>query len=391
MKALCWHGKHDIRYDTVPDPVIEHPRDAIIRVTSCAICGSDLHLYDGFIPGMEHGDVMGHEFMGEVVEVGADNRRLRVGDRVVVPFTIVCGECDQCRRGNFSVCERTNRNKDAADKMFGHTTAGLFGYSHLTGGYAGGQAEYVRVPYADVAPVKVPDELTDDQVLFLGDILPTGWQAAAQCEISHDDIVAIWGAGPVGQFSILSALLMGARQVIAIDRVPERLRMAESLGAVAINFEEQSVLEALKQLTHGKGPDKCIDAVGLEAHATRSLDSIYDRVKQAVMLETDRPHVLREMIYVCRPGGVLSIPGVYGGLVDKVPMGALMNKGLTVRTGQTHVNRWADGLLQRIIDKQIDPTFVITHRVPLADGPRMYETFRDKKDGCIKVVMTPFA
>ncbi|MBO4123410.1 glutathione-dependent formaldehyde dehydrogenase [Cupriavidus gilardii] len=392
MKALCWHGKHDIRYDTVPDPVIEHPRDAIIRVSSCAICGSDLHLYDGFVPGMEHGDIMGHEFMGEVVEVGAENRRLRVGDRVVVPFTIICGECDQCRRGNFSVCERTNRNKEAADKMFGHTTAGLFGYTHLTGGYAGGQAEYVRVPYADVAPVKVPAELSDEQVLFLGDILPTGWQAAAQCEIQPDDIVAIWGAGPVGQFCILSALLMGAKQVVVIDRVPERLRMAQQLGpdrVTVIDFENQSVLEALNEITHGKGPDKCIDAVGLEAHATRSLDSIYDRVKQAVMLETDRPHVLREMIYVCRPGGIVSIPGVYGGLVDKIPMGALMNKGLTIRTGQTHVNRWTDDLLQRIIDRQIDPTFVISHRVTLADGPSMYETFRDKHDGCIKVVMTP--
>ncbi len=392
MKALCWHGKHDIRYDTVPDPVIEHPRDAIIRVSSCAICGSDLHLYDGFVPGMEHGDIMGHEFMGEVVEVGAENRRLRVGDRVVVPFTIICGECDQCRRGNFSVCERTNRNKEAADKMFGHTTAGLFGYTHLTGGYAGGQAEYVRVPYADVAPVKVPAELSDEQVLFLGDILPTGWQAAAQCDIQPDDIVAIWGAGPVGQFCILSALLMGAKQVVVIDRVPERLRMAQQLGpdrVTLVDFENQSVLEALNEITHGKGPDKCIDAVGLEAHATRSLDSIYDRVKQAVMLETDRPHVLREMIYVCRPGGIVSIPGVYGGLVDKIPMGALMNKGLTIRTGQTHVNRWTDDLLQRIIDRQIDPTFVISHRVTLADGPSMYETFRDKHDGCIKVVMTP--
>ncbi|KAA0182816.1 glutathione-dependent formaldehyde dehydrogenase [Cupriavidus gilardii] len=392
MKALCWHGKHDIRYDTVPDPVIEHPRDAIIRVSSCAICGSDLHLYDGFVPGMEHGDIMGHEFMGEVVEVGAENRRLRVGDRVVVPFTIICGECDQCRRGNFSVCERTNRNKDAADKMFGHTTAGLFGYTHLTGGYAGGQAEYVRVPYADVAPVKVPAELSDEQVLFLGDILPTGWQAAAQCDIQPDDIVAIWGAGPVGQFCILSALLMGAKQVVVIDRVPERLRMAQQLGpdrVTLVDFENQSVLEALNEITQGKGPDKCIDAVGLEAHATRSLDSIYDRVKQAVMLETDRPHVLREMIYVCRPGGIVSIPGVYGGLVDKIPMGALMNKGLTIRTGQTHVNRWTDDLLQRIIDGQIDPTFVISHRVTLAEGPSMYETFRDKHDGCIKVVMTP--
>lgn len=301
MKALCWHGKHDIRCDTVPDPVIEHPRDAIVKVSSCAICGSDLHLYNGFVPGMEKGDILGHEFMGEVVEVGPENRRLRVGDRVVVPFTICCGECDQCRRGNFSVCERTNRNKANAEKVFGHSTAGLFGYTHLTGGYAGGQAEYVRVPYADVAPVKIPDGLSDESVLFLGDILPTGWQAAAQCEIQPEDIVAVWGAGPVGQFCILSALLQGAQRVIAIDRVPERLAMAEELGATPLNFGQVSIPEALNEQTRGKGPDKCIDAVGLEAHATGSLDSAYDRVKQAVMLESDRPHVLREMIYVCRP------------------------------------------------------------------------------------------
>lgn len=389
MKALCWHGKHDVRCDTVPDPVIEHPRDAIIRVSSCAICGSDLHLYNHFIPGMESGDVLGHEFMGEVVEVGPENRRLKVGDRVVVPFTIICGECDQCRRGNFSVCERTNRNKATADKAFGHTGAGLFGYSHLTGGYAGGQAEYVRVPYADVAPVKIPDGLTDEQVLFLGDILPTGWQAAAQCEIQPEDVVAIWGAGPVGQFCALSALLMGARQVIVIDRVPERLIMAQRLGATTIDFEHHSVVELLNELTLGKGPDKCIDAVGLEAHAAGSLDSMYDRVKQAVMLESDRPHVLREMIYVCRPAGILSVPGVYGGLVDKIPMGPLMNKGLTLRAGQTHVNRWTDDLLRRIQEGQIDPTFVITHQATLEDGPGLYETFRQKHDGCIKVVLKP--
>lgn len=388
MKALCWHGKHDIRCDTVPDPTIEHPRDAIVKVSSCAICGSDLHLFDGFIPGMKEGDVMGHEFMGEVVEVGTENRRLQVGDRVVVPFTIICGECDQCRRGNFSVCERTNRNKATADKVFGHSTAGLFGYSHLTGGYAGGQAEYVRVPYADVAPVKIPDGLSDESVLFLGDILPTGWQAAAQCDIQPGDIVAVWGAGPVGQFAILSALLLGAERVIAIDRVPERLAMAERLGATPLNFEQVSVVEALNEQTGGKGPDKCIDAVGLEAHATASLDSVYDRVKQAVMAESDRPHVLREMIYVCRPAGVLSVPGVYGGLVDKIPMGALMNKGLTLRTGQTHVNRWTDDLLRRIQEGQIDPSFVITHRVPIDLGPDMYKTFRDKQDGCVKVVIS---
>jgi threonine dehydrogenase-like Zn-dependent dehydrogenase len=389
MKALCWHGKHDVRCDTVPDPVIEHPRDAIIKVTSCAICGSDLHLYNHFIPGMESGDVLGHEFMGEVVEVGPENRRLNIGDRVVVPFTIICGECDQCRRGNFSVCERTNRNKATADKVFGHAGAGLFGYSHLTGGYAGGQAEYVRVPYADVAPVKIPEGLTDEQVLFLGDILPTGWQAAAQCDIQPEDVVAIWGAGPVGQFCALSALLMGARQVVVIDRVPERLVMAQQLGATAIDFEHTSVVESLNELTLGKGPDKCIDAVGLEAHAAGSLDSMYDRVKQAVMLESDRPHVLREMIYVCRPAGILSVPGVYGGLVDKIPMGPLMNKGLTMRTGQTHVNRWTDDLLQRIQEGQIDPTFVITHQAALEDGPGLYETFHQKDDGCIKVVLKP--
>jgi len=388
MKALCWHGKHDIRCDTVPDPAIEHPRDAIIKVTSCAICGSDLHLFDGFVPGMEKGDIMGHEFMGEVVEVGAENSRLKVGDRVVVPFTIICGECDQCRRGNFSVCERTNRNKSTADKVFGHSTAGLFGYTHLTGGYAGGQAEFVRVPYADVAPVKIPDGVSDESVLFLGDILPTGWQAAAACEIQPDDIVAVWGAGPVGQFAILSAKIMGAQRVIAIDNVAERLAMAEQLGASPLNFDAVNVVEALNELTNGKGPDKCIDAVGLEAHATASLDSVYDRIKQAVMLESDRPHVLREMMYVCRPAGILSVPGVYGGFVDKIPMGAVMNKGLTLRTGQTHVNRWTDDLLQRILDGQIDPTFIITHRVALEDGPEMYKTFRDKQDGCVKVVMT---
>ncbi|MCM3606365.1 zinc-dependent alcohol dehydrogenase [Cupriavidus pauculus] len=388
MKALCWHGKHDIRCDTVPDPAIEHPRDAIIKVTSCAICGSDLHLFDGFVPGMEKGDIMGHEFMGEVVEVGAENTRLKVGDRVVVPFTIICGECDQCRRGNFSVCERTNRNKSTADKVFGHATAGLFGYTHLTGGYAGGQAEFVRVPYADVAPVKIPDGVSDESVLFLGDILPTGWQAAAACEIQPEDIVAVWGAGPVGQFAILSAKIMGAQRVIAIDNVAERLAMAEQLGASPLNFDAVNVVEALNELTNGKGPDKCIDAVGLEAHATASLDSVYDRIKQAVMLESDRPHVLREMMYVCRPAGILSVPGVYGGFVDKIPMGAVMNKGLTLRTGQTHVNRWTDDLLQRILDGQIDPTFIITHRVALEEGPEMYKTFRDKQDGCVKVVMT---
>lgn len=390
MRALRWHGKHDIRCDNhVPDPSIEDPRDAIIKVSSCAICGSDLHLYDGFMPGMQHGDIMGHEFMGEVMEVGSANKKLKVGDRVVVPFTIVCGECDQCRRGNFSVCERTNRNKDVADKVFGHTTAGLYGYTHLTGGYAGGQAEFVRVPYADVGPVVIPDGMTDEQVLFLGDILPTGWQAAAQCDIQPTDTVAVWGAGPVGQFAIRSAIMMGAEQVICIDNVPERLSMARAGGAITINFDEESVLERLKELTRGKGPEKCIDSVGMEAHAARSIDSMYDRAKQALMLESDRPHVLREMIYVCRPAGIISIPGVYGGLIDKIPFGAAMNKGLTFRMGQTHVNRWTDDLLKRIQEGQIDPSFVITHSVSLEQGPEMYKTFRDKHDGCIKVVLKP--
>ncbi|WP_043531511.1 zinc-dependent alcohol dehydrogenase [Litchfieldella xinjiangensis] len=389
MKALCWHGKNDIRYDTVPDPEIEHPRDAIINVSSCAICGSDLHLYDHFIPAMESGDVVGHEFMGEVMEVGSETKTLKVGDRVVVPFTISCGECDQCRRGNFSVCERSNRNKPLADKMFGHGGAGLFGYSHLTGGYAGGQAEYVRVPFADTTHIKVPSTLTDEQVLFLGDIFPTGWQAAVACDIEPTDTVAIWGAGPVGQFCVRSAVLLGAKQVIMIDNVPERLSMAEAGGAITINFDEESVLSRLQSLTQGKGPEKCIDAVGLEAHTPRSIDSVYDRVKQAMMLESDRAHVLREMIYVCRPAGVLSIPGVYGGLVDKIPVGALMNKGLTVRTGQTHVKRWTDDLLERIEEGQIDPSFVITHTADLSQGPEMYNTFRDKQDGCVKVVLKP--
>jgi threonine dehydrogenase-like Zn-dependent dehydrogenase len=306
-----------------------------------------------------------------------------------VPFTIFCGECDQCRRGNFSVCERSNRNGEIADKMFGHRTAGLFGYTHLTGGYAGGQAEYLRVPFADKTHIKVPNGLSDEQVLFLGDIFPTGWQAAVQCDIQPEDTVVVWGAGPVGQFAIRSAVLLGAKQVVCIDELPERLAMAEAGGAITINFREESVIERLNQLTNGKGPEKCIDCVGLEADATGHLDSMYDRAKQAMMLETDRPHVLREAIYVCRPGGVVSVPGVYGGLLDKIPFGAAMNKGLTFRMGQTHVNRWTDDLLRRIEEGQIDPSFVITHTARLEDGPGLYETFKNKKDGCIKVVLKP--
>ncbi len=390
MKALVWHGTTDIRCDSVPDPKIEEGRDAIIKVTSCAICGSDLHLYDHFMPGMKSGDIMGHETMGEVVEVGNDNKALKVGDRIVVPFTIICGQCEQCRRGNFSVCERTNRNKPLADAAFGHSGAGLFGYSHLTGGYAGGQAEYLRVPFADTTHIKVPDGIPDDKVLFLSDIFPTGWQGAVQCDIQPTDTVAIWGCGPVGQMAIRSAILLGAKRVIAIDRVPERLSMAEAGGAEVIDLnDENNVVGRLNDMTDGRGPEKCIDAVGLEAHSTGAIDAFYDRAKQAMMLETDRSHVLRQMIMVCRPSGVISIPGVYGGLIDKFPIGALMNKGLTVRTGQTHVNRWSDDLMRRIEEGQIDPSFVITHTVGLEDGPEMYRTFRDKQDGCIKVVIKP--
>ncbi|WP_454616604.1 zinc-dependent alcohol dehydrogenase [Bradyrhizobium cenepequi] len=391
MRALVWHGKEDIRCDTVTDPEIEDPRDAIVKITSCAICGSDLHLFHNFIPGMLPGDIMGHEMMGEVVEVGHGmDSKLKQGDRIVVPFTIICGQCDQCRRGNFSVCETTNRKRHLANKVFGHTTAGLFGYTHLTGGYPGGQAEYLRVPFADTTHIKIPDGISDEQALFLGDIFPTGWQAAAQCDIEPTDRVAIWGCGPVGQMAIRSALLLGANQVIAIDCVRERLSMAEAGGAITINFESESVVERLNELTEGKGPEKCIDATGMEAHVMASQpDTLLDRAKQMLMLESDRPHVLREMIYVCRPGGIISIPGVYSGLSDHIPMGALMNKGLTIRTGQTHVNRWTDDLLRRIEDGQIDPSFVITHTVDLAQGPEMYKVFRDKRDSCVKVVLKP--
>lgn len=391
MKALVWHGKEDIRCDTVTDPEIQDPRDAIIKVTSCAICGSDLHLFHNFIPGMLPGDIMGHETMGEVVEVGgAVDGKLKKGDRIVVPFTIICGECDQCKRGNFSVCETTNRKKHLADKVFGHTTAGLFGYTHLTGGYPGGQAEYLRVPFADATHIKVPDRIPDEQLLFLSDIFPTGWQAAVQCDIVPTDTVAIWGCGPVGQMAIRSAILLGANQVIAIDCLPERLSMAEAGGATTINFETESVIERLNELTDGKGPEKCIDCAGMEAHVMASQpDTVLDRAKQMVMLESDRPHVLREMIYVCRPGGVISVPGVYSGFSDKMPMGAFMNKGLTMRTGQTHVNRWTDDLLRRIEQGEIDPSFVITHTVPLEQGPEMYQVFRDKRDSCVKVVLKP--
>ena len=389
MKALVWHGKQDIRCDNVPDPEIEDPKDAIIKVTSCAICGSDLHLFHNYMPGMMPGDIVGHETMGEVVETGSAVGKLKKGDRIVIPFTINCDECDQCRRGNYSLCEKSNRNKAMADKVFGHATAGLFGYTHLTGGYSGGQAEYLRVPFADATHIKVPDSLSDEQALFLSDIFPTGWQAAVQCDIQPTDTVAIWGAAPVGQMAIRSAILLGAKQVIVIDRIPERLSMAEAAGAITINFEDESVVERLNDLTGGKGPEKCIDCVGLEAHATQHVDSMIDRAKQAVWMESDRPHVLREMIYVARGAAVLSIPGVYGGLVDKIPFGMAMNKGLTFRMGQTHVRRWTEDLTRRIEEGQIDPSFVITHEAKLEEGPGMYRVFEQKNDSCIKVFLRP--
>jgi threonine dehydrogenase-like Zn-dependent dehydrogenase len=394
MKALCWQGKKEIRCESVPDPIIEDPKDAIIKVTSCAICGSDLHLMDGFVPGMCKGDVLGHEMMGEIVEVGRQANGagggLHVGERVVVPFQMICGECPQCRAGNYSVCETTNRNKDLASAMFGHTTAGLFGYSHLTGGYAGGQAEYLRVPWAATSVVKVPSHVSDEQVLFLGDILPTGWQAAAQCEIEPTDTVAVWGCGPVGLFAILAAAMQGAARVIAIDDVPERLALARTAGATdVIDRSQVNVLGALNELTSGRGPEKCIDAVGLEAHGPNMVMDLVDRVMTGLKLETDRPHALREAIMACRPCGTVSVPGVYGGLLNAVPFGAAMNKGLTFRTGQTHVKRWTDDLLRRIEEGEIDPTFLITHTAPLGRGPEMYQTFRDKQEGCVKVVLKP--
>ena len=390
MKALVWHGKEDIRYESVPDPEIEDKGDAIIKVSSCAICGSDLHLFHNFIPGMTPGDVMGHESMGEVVEVGSGVKNLKVGERVVIPFTIYCGECEQCRRGNYSVCQRSNRNKEMAEKVFGHATAGLFGYTQLTGGYAGGQAEYLRVPFADTTHIKVNDSsLPDEQLLFLSDVFPTGWQAAAQCDIEPTDTVAIWGGGAVGQFAVRSAILLGAKQVIMIERVPERLDMAVAGGAIGINPDLESVNDRLKELTDNKGPDKCIDAVGMEAHATTTFDSLMDRAFQLTLMATDRAHVLREIFYQCRPAGIVSIPGVYGGLIDKLNFGMAMQKGLTFKMGQTHVNRWTPHLLRLIEEKKIDPSFVVTHEMALEDGPGMYRTFRNKQDGCIKTVLKP--
>ena len=390
MKALCWHGTGDVRVDTVPDPKIINPRDAILRVTATAICGSDLHLYDGYMPTMEKGDILGHEFMGEVVEVGSKNGKLKVGDRVVVPFAIACGSCFFCKKGLTSLCDNSNPNAEIARKQMGHATAGLFGYSHMTGGFAGGQAEYVRVPFADVGPIKVPAGLHNEQVLFLSDIFPTGYMAAENCDIEPGDTVAVWGCGPVGQFAIKCAWMFGAARVIAVDRVPERLQMAEHQGkAETINFSKDNVYGRLMKMTAGRGPDRCIDAVGCEAHAGGSVDAIVDKVKAAAHLVTDRPHALREAIICCRKGGTVSVPGVYVGFLDKVPFGAVMNKGLTIKTGQTHVHRYLEPLLRKVEAGEIDPSFVVTHRLRLEDAPRAYKTFRDQKEGCIKVVMTP--
>jgi threonine dehydrogenase-like Zn-dependent dehydrogenase len=390
LKAICWHGKEDVRIDTVPDPKIVDSTDVVVKITSTAICGSDLHLYDGMMPTMEKGDVLGHEPMGEVVEVGRDVRKLKVGDRVVVPFTICCGSCWFCQRSLFSLCDTSNPNKEMAAKVLGQSPAGLFGYSHMLGGFPGGQAEYLRVPFADVGPVKIPDGLTDEQVLFLSDIFPTGYMAAENAEIEPGDTVAVWGCGPVGQFSIKSAWMLGAGRVIAIDREPERLQMAREQGkAETINFEKVSVHDQLMEMTKGRGPDRCIDAVGCEAHAGSTLPAMLDKAKAVVAIAADRPHVLREAIICCRKGGTLSIPGVYIGFPDKIPFGAVVNKALTIKSGQTHVPRYTEPLLRRIQAGEIDPSFVITHRLPLEQGPEAYKTFRDKKDGCIKVVLKP--
>jgi threonine dehydrogenase-like Zn-dependent dehydrogenase len=397
MKAVCWQGAKKMEVETVPDPKILNPRDAIIKITSTAICGSDLHLYNGYNPTMKPGDIVGHEFMGEIVELGSAfkngnihprGKSLKMGDRVVVPFTISCGSCFFCNRDLWSLCDNSNPNGWMAEASLGHSPSGLFGYSHLTGGYAGGQAEYARVPFADVGLFKIPDGLTDEQVLFLTDIFPTGYMAAENCDIQPGDTVAIWGCGPVGQFAIRSALMLGAGRVIAIDRFPERLQMAKDGGAEILNYEEVEVGEALKEMTGGRGPDSVMDAVGMEAHGL-GLEGFYDKAKQAVRLETDRPNVLRQAIVACRKGGTVSVPGVYTGFVDKMPMGAFMNKGLTMKTGQTHVHRYLQTLLDHVQKGDIDPSFVITHRLPLEQAPHGYEIFCDKKDNCIKIVLKP--
>ncbi len=388
MKALVWHGKANVRVETVPDPTIINPHDAIIKVSMTAICGSDIHLYDALIPTLEPGDILGHEFMGEVVETGSEVTNLKKGDRVVVPFTIACGNCFFCSHDLFSLCDNTNPNAAIAEKFWGYSPAGLFGYSHMLGGYAGGQAEYVRVPFANVGPIKIPDGLKDEQVLFLSDVFPTGYMAAENCNIQPGDTVAIWGCGPVGQFAIVSAKMMGAGRIIAIDRFPERLALAEQSGAEILNYEHINVMETLREMTAGRGPDACIDATGMEAHGTTP-DAVYDVVKQTLKLETDRPHVFREVIQACRKGGTVSLIGVYGGVLDKVPMGAAFNKGLTFRMGQTHMQRYLHPLLERIQNGELDPSFIISHRLKLDEAPHGYEIFRDKKENCTKVVMTP--
>jgi threonine dehydrogenase-like Zn-dependent dehydrogenase len=390
MRAICWMGKTDVRVEQVPEPTILSERDAIVRITSSAICGSDLHLYNGVVPTMKSGDILGHEFMGEVVETGSSVRNLQVGDRVVVPFPIACGACAQCVRGLFSTCENTNPNAWMAEKLWGYSPAGIYGYSHMLGGYPGGQSEYARVPFADVNPLKVPAGIPDEKVLFLSDIFPTGYMGAEMCNIQPGDTIAVWGCGPVGQLAIKSASLLGAERVIAIDRVPYRLQMARELAGAAetINYEELDVHDALKDMTGGRGPDACIDAVGLEAHAPGPV-GVYDRVKQATGLETDRPHALREAIMACRSGGTVSVIGVYGGFVDKFPMGALMNRSLTLRAGQCHVQRYMTPLLERIVKGEVDPSFVITHRLPLEDAPRGFDMFGHKADECLKVVLKP--
>ena len=388
MKAVCWEGTNRVAVERVPDPVILNARDAIVRVTSTAICGSDLHLYDGFIPTMERGDILGHEFMGVVEETGPGVNNLQAGDRVVVPFPIACGNCWFCRNDLWSCCDNSNPNAWMAEKLYGYSPAGLFGYSHMMGGYAGGQAQFVRVPFADIGPFKVPDLLSDEQVLFLTDIFPTGYMAAENCNIQPGDTIAVWGCGPVGQFAIRSAFLLGAGRVIAIDTVPERRRMAADGGAETLDSMDPDVFYKVREMTGGLGPDACIDAVGLEAHGPH-LDYYYDKAKTAAFMATDRLSALRQAIHACRKGGTVSAPGVYGGFVDKFPMGAVVQKGLTLRSGQTHVQKYLPTLLRHIENDHIDPSFVVTHRVSLDEAPRMYETFRDKKDGCIKVVMTP--
>jgi len=390
MRALTWQGKHDVRVETVPDPQIVNPRDAIIEITSTAICGSDLHLYDHYIPRMKAGDVLGHEFMGRVVEVGPGNKRLQVGQRVVVPFVIACGQCFFCQKQQFAACDNSNPadKADLSELAYGYPMTGAFGYSHLTGGYAGGQAEYVRVPYSDVGPIVIPEGIEDDKVLFLSDILPTGWMAAENCLIEPGDTVAVWGCGPVGLFAIESALVQGAERVIAIDHHPHRLELAKSLGAEILNYEEVKVREALVEMTGGIGPDACIDAVGMESHGM-SIDNVVDHVKAAVGLGTDRPHVLRQVIMACRKGGRVSIPGVYGGMADKFPIGALMEKGLTIKTGQTHVQKYTEKLLNLILDGKLDTTFLISHRLPLEDAAQGYKMFKEQQNEVTKVVLKP--